>query len=84
MSSSDDKLCVALILRMVGNFTALRADAINVIIDQMAERGEMLPKILSDILKIDSVYKSEIFWIAGNALKIDVSCRDDIVSMLDI
>lgn len=84
MSSSDNKVCVALILRIIGNFTALRADAINVIIGQLAAKDETLPKILSDIFKIDSVYKNEIFWIAGNVYKTDVSCRDDIVSMLII
>ncbi|KAG4068247.1 hypothetical protein HA402_007767 [Bradysia odoriphaga] len=84
MSSPDNKLCVALVLRIIGNFTALRVDVINVIIGQFAEKGETFPKILGEILKIDSVYRNDIFWIGGNVFKADVSCRDDIVNMLDI
>ncbi len=85
MNTSDEKLSVALVLRIIGNFIALKADqTLNEITGQLALENETLPTIINDIVKIDPSYRNEIFWIAGNVVKANASCRDEIVKILSI
>lgn len=84
MNSRDDKLSVLMVLRIVGNFIALRSqkENANEFVGQLAAHSETLPHIISQILKIDSLYKNEVLWIAGNIYQADAKYRDAIVSTL--
>lgn len=87
MNSRDEKLSVVMVLRIVGNFIALRSqtdNALNEFIGQLALQNETLPHIISKILKIDSLYKNEILWIAGNIYQAGANCRDEIVGAITI
>lgn len=87
MNSSDEKHSVALVLRIAANFIALRPqtdNALNEFIGQLATQNETLPNIIRKIMKIDSVYKLELLWMAGNIYQANASYRDEIVGALII
>lgn len=81
----DAKISVAMALRIVANLIALRSDnALTDFVGLLALQNETVSNCLNDILKIDSVYKNEILWLAGNIYQADANFRDEIVGMLRI
>lgn len=78
----DEKLSVAMILRIVGNFIALENELLKEFIDLLAFQHETISSIIKGIMKIDSVYKNEILWILGNIYKANINYRDEIISAL--
>lgn len=84
-NTHNEKLSVAMVLRIIGNFIALRShtdNALDNFIALLALQNETLPSIIDKMFKIDSVYKNEIFWFAGNIYQVNTNYRDEIVSTL--
>lgn len=84
MNSLDERLSVAIVLRIIGNFIALPQtdNALKEFIGLLAVQNETFPNIINAILKVDSIYKNEILWIAGNIYQANENYRDEIVSSL--
>lgn len=86
-SSHDDKLSLTLVLRIVGNFIALPSESdnpLNEFIHQLGMQNETFSNVIHKILKMDSLYKNELLWIAGNVYQANENYREEIVSALMI
>lgn len=85
MDSLDERLSVAMVLRMVGNLIALPSQTDNSLkefICLLAIQNETFPNIINAISKIDASYKNEILWVAGNIYQANETYRNEIVSSL--
>lgn len=80
MASPEGKFVVSVVIRMTANLVALRQDiAFFKINGELSLRNKTIGTIIGELLKVDPVFRNELMWLAGNILKVNSTCRDDIL-----